>query len=103
MTFEAYSAADTALKQLARGTTALVMLHDGRVAWKRNFSTLSPELMQFDDPIEEIIKVDNGHVSLWLAGAFVAIILSIYLFGLMLPRPRRKPKPSKSETPAENV
>ncbi|MGN0223381.1 MAG: BT_3928 family protein [Muribaculaceae bacterium] len=101
--YEVYSAADTALKQLARGSTALVMLHDGCVAWKRNFSTLSPELMQLDDPIEEIIKVDNGHVSLWLAGAFVAIILSIYLLGLIVPRPRRKPKPTQSETPAENV
>ena len=101
--FEAYSAADTSLKQLARGSTALVMLHDGRVAWKRNFSTLSPELMQFDDPIESIIKVDNGHVSLWLAGAFVAILLSIYLLGLLIPRPHRKPKSTQSETPAENV
>ncbi len=88
--YEVYSAADTSLKQLARGTTALVMLHQGQVAWKRNFSTLSPELMKFDDPIEEIIKVDNGHVSLWLALAYLGIILSIYLIGLALPKSPHK-------------
>ena len=101
--FEVYSAADTALKELARGSTALVMLHNGCVAWKRNFGTLSPELMQLDNPLEDIIKVDDGHESMWLAGVFVAIILSIYLLGLILPRRRRKSMPAQTDTASENV
>lgn len=101
--YEVYSATDTSLKELARGSSALVMVHNGLVAWKRNFNTVSPELMQFDDPLEEIIKVDNGHVSLWLAGLFVSAILTIYLLGLIVPRPRRKVKTQQAEQSEEST
>lgn len=40
-----YTADDTEIKQLARGTMSIVLLNDGVVMWKRSLSSLSADVM----------------------------------------------------------
>lgn len=43
--YPVYTADDTEIKQLARGTMSLVLLTNGTIRWKRSVSSISPDLM----------------------------------------------------------
>ena len=47
--YPVYTADDTEIKQLARGTMSLVLLADGTIQWKRSVSSISPDLMENQD------------------------------------------------------
>ena len=47
--YPVYTADDTEIKQLARGTMSLVLLVDGTIQWKRSVSSISPDLMESPD------------------------------------------------------
>lgn len=76
--FEVYSAADTGIRQLVRGSTGIVYMRDGRVVWKRNFATLPADLLSYDAPLENVAVVDDGRVAAWLSGFFAAGLLLLY-------------------------
>lgn len=74
--YEVYSASSVDLKQLVRGPIGMVFLRDGKVIWKRNFSTIPADLLSNDDPFGSVYVFDDGRVALWLSGFFI--------FGLIL-------------------
>ena len=93
--FEVYSAADTGIRQLVRGSTGIVYMRDGRVVWKRNFATLPADFLSYDAPLENVAVVDDGRVAAWLTGFFVAGLLLLYGISALTKielRPKRAPK-----------
>jgi len=76
--YEVYSASDTSLKELVRGATGLVMLRDGHVAWKRNFATISADILSREDPFGSVIVCDDGRANAWLLGMFIAGLVLLW-------------------------
>lgn len=79
--FEVYSSADTGLKQLVRGTMGLVLIRDGRIVQKRNFSNISPDILQHPKALESLHNVGDGRVAAWLTGSLAAGLLILWLIG----------------------
>lgn len=73
--YEVYSSDSTPLKQLVRGDIGIVYMRDGRVLWKRNFTTLPADLLQLDDPFNSVRIFDDGRVAGWLSGCYVVGLL----------------------------
>lgn len=44
--FESYSADDTALKEMARGSMSVVLIKDGEMIWKRSIASIDNEMLQ---------------------------------------------------------
>lgn len=94
--YEVYSASDTALKELVRGSVGLVYLKNGHVIWKRNFATIDPDFLTKDAPLDSIHVVDDGRVAWWLSGFYVLgmlILLGISDLTKINIKPRRKKSP----------
>lgn len=91
--YDVYSASDTSLKQLVRGEIGLVMLEDGHVVWKRNFATLSPDMLEEPNPFDNVTVVDDGRVAMWLTIFFAAgmlLLRGISALTNITLRPKRK-------------
>ncbi len=73
--YEVFSASDTSLKELVRGSVGLIYLKDGKVKWKRNFATISPDFLNDSAPFENMKIVDDGHVAYWLSGSYIVCML----------------------------
>ena len=58
-----------------RGPIGIVFLRDGKIAWKRNFSTLPADILSSDDPFGSVVVVDDGRIAGWLAGFYVLGLL----------------------------
>lgn len=100
--YEVYSSDDTPLKQLVRGPIGMVYLRNGKVVWKRNFSTLPPDILEEDNPMESVWVVDNGRVAGWLSGFYAAgllLLLGISKLTTITIRPpvRRVPKAEQNK------
>lgn len=95
--YEVYSADDTSLKQLVRGPVGIVYLRDGRVIWKRNFTTLPADILSNDDPFGSVWVVDDGRVAVWLAIFFVGGLLLLLAISKLTTIRIRPPKPLKSK------
>lgn len=96
--YDVYSSSDTSLKQLVRGPMGLVLLHDGHVAWKRNFATVNPDFLEEDDPLGSIFVVDDGRVAAGLSIFYAVgmmLLLAISALTKINLRPKRKKKPSE--------
>lgn len=101
--YDIYSADDTQLKQLVRGPIGIVYLKDGKVVWKRSFSTLPADILSRDDPFESVRVVDDGRLAGWLSAFFVfgmLILLGISKLTTIKIRPPRL-SPKKPEQPTE--
>ena len=95
--YDIYSADDTSLKQLVRGPVGMVYLKDGRVAWKRNFTTLPADILSADDPFESVRIVDDGRVAGWLSGFFLAGLLLLLAISKLTTIKIRPPLPAPPE------
>lgn len=73
--YPVYSANAVALKQLVRGPIGMIYMRDGRVVWKRNFTTLPADLLDSDDPLGSVLVVDDGRVAAWLSIFFAGGLL----------------------------
>ena len=89
--YDVFSADDTALKQIVRGSVGIVYMRDGRIVWKRNFSTLPADLLAHDNPLDSISIVDDGRVALWLTGAYIAGLALLLTISLMARKRRQQP------------
>lgn len=81
--FDVYYAEDTALQQLVRGTSALILTNDGNIVWKRTFGSLNPEMADNPDVIDYLIELpapDNGR-PLMIA---TVILLGVIVFAGVL-------------------
>ncbi len=92
--YDIYSASDTSLKQLVRGEQGLLLLDaDRRVVWKRNLATIDPDILENEDPLNSIFRVDDGRVAFWLSIFFVAGLILLYCISALTKitiRPKRK-------------
>ena len=77
--FEMYSASDTSLKQLVRGSMGLVWVRDGKIVLKRNFSNIDPDLLSRSEPLESLTVISDGHVATWLTAALTAALILLWL------------------------
>lgn len=77
-----YTSSDTSLKQLVRGSTALVRVNDGIITLKRNFATVEPDLLADPGKIDSLTVFDDGRVAMQLTLPFAAGILLLLLVGL---------------------
>lgn len=70
-----YTAEDTSIKELARGSASFVYLRDGVIQWKRTLSSIDTDLL--DNPTE-----DNIIESLYFSGDKYFLMLTGLFFGL---------------------
>lgn len=53
--YPTYSMEDTDVKVVARGNPAVVMIHGGKIVWKRTLASLNPEMLRDDNlPLAEL-------------------------------------------------
>ncbi len=101
--FDVYSASDTALKQLARGSMALVMLNDGKVAWKRNFANIYPEILNEDNPLDVVRIYDDGRAAFWTALGFVMMLVFIFIASTLRNKGTSKKKTDDTDNTASPI
>lgn len=82
--FPVYTAEDTSLKMLVRGTGALVFTREGKIVWKRTLASLDTTVL--DNRVEgnvfdTIRPVDDGKSHMWACAVYLALILLVYLLG----------------------
>lgn len=91
--FPVYSAENTALEQLVRGSAGLVYTRGGTIVWKRTLKSLPDDLLEQMPPedteeqsmpnvLDNVTAVDDGRISLASMAMFAAILLVLYLLGL---------------------
>ena len=111
--YDTYSMDDSDLKMIARGNPAVVMLHDGRIVWKRTLASLDPERLRDDNlPLAQLSDDYNPSAILKRAGwlllmALLALLVvnrTHVLVGTIWRRLRGKQeeKPSESSENSEN-
>lgn len=90
-TFPVYSAEDTALQQLVRGSAAIVYTRAGKIVWKRTLSSIPDKLLQqtpqqpdLDQPnvLDNVEPIDDGRLAISLAFIFLAVLVGLYLLSL---------------------
>lgn len=82
--FPVYTAEDTSLKMLARGTAALVFTREGRIVWKRTLASVDTSVLESHiegNVLETLTPVDDGRQHLWACGIYLVVILTVYLLG----------------------
>lgn len=87
--FDVYSAGDTSLKELARGTAAVVAVRDGVILWKRTLGYLETGPEVLENPMDNVRRYDDGRVALWLTVTFIAALLLLLCID-RLTRTRRR-------------
>lgn len=74
--YDTYSMDDSDLKMIARGNPAVVMLHDGRIVWKRTLASLDPERLRDDNlPLAQLSDDYNPSAILKRAGWLLLLAL----------------------------
>ncbi len=75
-----YTAEDTSIKELARGSVSFVYLRDGVIQWKRTLSSIDTDLL--DDPdnvdIMEVLYFPGDKYFLMLTGLFLGLVLIVF-------------------------
>ncbi len=100
--YDVYSASDTSLKQLVRGQTGFVLVENGIITIKCNFTTLPPDLLLSDHPLQQIAPIDDGKI---LLGLSVALALALALLGVVSTihdKIKKSPKPVDSTNQPQN-
>lgn len=78
--FDFYSADDTTLKALVRGDAAIVMLHNGRIVWKRSVPSLRTDFVATHPDLASIAAVapaDDGRRMVKLTAVYIIALLLI--------------------------
>jgi len=88
--YPVYTASDTALKQLVRGSHGLVWIHDGRIAVKRNLAGISPDVLETGELPGSLWNVADGRLCLWLSVALAAALALLWLPGLIFNHKKTK-------------
>ena len=75
-----YTAEDTAIKEVARGTASFVYLRDGVIRWKRTLSSIDTDLFESpsDDDILESLDFPGEKYFLMLTGLFLGLFILIF-------------------------
>ena len=76
--FDVFSADDTELKSLVRGDAAMVLLHNGKIVWKRTVGSLDADFTSSHPHLDSYIAMeapDSGRLFLQLTLAYMALML----------------------------
>ena len=82
--FPVYTAEDTSLKMLARGTAALVFVRDGVILWKRSLASVDMSVLQKKiegNVLDTIQPIDDGRHHLWVCAIYLVLMIAVYLLG----------------------
>ena len=82
--FPVYTAEDTSLKMLVRGTGALVFTREGKIVWKRTLASVDTSVLESEtegNALDTLRPVDDGKIHLWACGIYLAVIIVVYLLG----------------------
>lgn len=93
--FDIYSADDTELKSLVRGDAALVLLHNGKIVWKRTVGSLDADFTDKHRSLAgylEMAAPDNGTLFLRLTAGYLTLMLVTAGLNFI----RRKPHTAKN-------
>lgn len=86
--YPCYTADDTQLKELARGTMSAVVLRDGVPVSKITVSSLDPSAIESPDSEDAFflsLTADGKRVLIWLSAFFGGVMLLLYMFqGIIL-------------------
>ncbi|MDE5641937.1 MAG: DoxX family membrane protein [Muribaculaceae bacterium] len=77
--FDVYSADDTELKSLVRGDAALVLLHDGKIIWKRTVGSLDADFTSAHSNLDSYLTIpapDNGTLFSRLTIIYLLLMLA---------------------------
>ena len=77
--FDVYSADDTELKSLVRGDAALVLLHDGKIIWKRTVGSLDADFTSAHSNLDSYLTIpapDNGTLFSRLTIVYLLLMLA---------------------------
>ncbi|MCH5219948.1 MAG: DoxX family protein [Muribaculaceae bacterium] len=81
--FPVYYAEDTDIKMIARGDASLVMIKDGKIAWKTNIFALPPDFPENRDAVASDSWIVNPKRPLftcflfWIIGLFACVAVSL--------------------------
>lgn len=81
-----FTADATAIKEVARGDAALVLLDQGRVKWKYNIYCMRGDFPSGDSPadrIESVRPIEKQGLALWFSLAIALIVAAAALLGLV--------------------
>lgn len=81
--YPVFSVEDTSLKELVRGDAGLVYLHDGKIIWKRNLTSVSHDAIRSSAPknidlLNDELNVDTHGLYLMLTFAFVGWLIVVF-------------------------
>ncbi len=103
--YDIYRVEPNLIKELARGTAALVYLRDGTVVWKRTLSSIDPAATgrHSASRLDETLDPEPGKMLMYINCALAAILIILWLFDLLLPREKSASKGKKKAeaTPEE--
>lgn len=71
-----YTSEDTSIKEIARGSIAVVYLSDGIIRWKRTLSSIDSEIFEHPGP--------DTLASLGFSGKTIMLTLTMFFYGLEL-------------------
>ena len=105
--YDTYSMDDSDLKMIARGNPAVVMLHDGRIVWKRTLASLDPERLRDDNlPLAQLSDDYNPSAILkragWLLLMALLALLVVNRTHVLVGTIWRRLRGKQEEKPSEN-
>lgn len=105
--YDIYRVEPNLIKELARGTSALVYLREGTVVWKRTLSSIDPAETgrHAASRLDETLDPAPGKMLRYINWSLAGLLLLIWLFDLLLPREKATaPSPSgPSASPASST
>lgn len=78
--FPVYSAEDTALKSLVRGSAAVVYSSAGLIKWKRTLNSMDEEMLTDSSALSDLQPVEDGRIlgSINLLALGVLVVLAFF-------------------------
>lgn len=84
--WSAYTAEDTAIKELARGKMSVVYLKNGIIQWKRTLSSIPSDIFATNKESNILESLSpNGKSQFWtITSAYIALIFAILIFNQVI-------------------
>ena len=95
--YDVYSADGVALKQLVRGTQALVYTEDGTIRWKMSIQSFDRELALHPDQLASILPPDSGRTHNIFLAVYLGALLAILIAAQGINSAVRQPKPKQEK------
>ncbi len=74
-----YTAEDTSIKEVARGTISLMYLRDGIIKWKRTLHSINNEILQIETEPFSALYTNGKHLFLLITLTLLLLLSGLYL------------------------